>query len=216
MEFAGLYQDSAHTKEHLQSLHRNIKVLRHPRTFVSLWSHHEKLCIIDQTSAFIGGLDICLGRWDTQEHPISDPGMDGKYLFPGKDYENSYTKPFTKVKEWATDFLDRKSQPRMPWHDLHLFIHGDSAVDLARHFIEYWNHAKFDKEHSKKSYDRKDFLKPTKTIRNLGTKKKKDSSGDDNGYEDNFFSDSDDSAETQSPAKLVPVDSIRNQIYRVR
>jgi phospholipase D1/2 len=43
VEIAGLYHDSAYTKLALQSKHENIKVLRHPRTIVSYWSHHEKL-----------------------------------------------------------------------------------------------------------------------------------------------------------------------------
>lgn len=29
-----------------------------------LWSHHEKLCIVDQSIAFVGGADLCAGRWD--------------------------------------------------------------------------------------------------------------------------------------------------------
>lgn len=44
VEFAGLYHNSAHTKHTLQSRNPEyIKVLRHPRSFVSLWSHHEKI-----------------------------------------------------------------------------------------------------------------------------------------------------------------------------
>ena len=38
----------------------------------SLWSHHEKMVIIDQTVAFLGGLDLCYGRWDTQRHFLFD------------------------------------------------------------------------------------------------------------------------------------------------
>ena len=29
------------------------------------WSHHEKLVLIDNEIAFMGGLDLCFGRWDT-------------------------------------------------------------------------------------------------------------------------------------------------------
>ena len=38
----------------------------------SLWSHHEKTVVIDQTLAFVGGIDLCYGRWDTHEHPLND------------------------------------------------------------------------------------------------------------------------------------------------
>lgn len=46
--------------------HENIKLLRHPdhvRMFQFFWAHHEKLVIIDQTYAFVGGIDLCYGRW---------------------------------------------------------------------------------------------------------------------------------------------------------
>lgn len=49
----------------------NIKVLRHPDHFfdgVFLWSHHEKLVIVDQAVAFLGGIDLCFGRWDDEYH----------------------------------------------------------------------------------------------------------------------------------------------------
>jgi hypothetical protein len=44
------------------------KVIRHPDHYpkggVLLWSHHEKMIIIDQKIAFVGGIDLCFGRWD--------------------------------------------------------------------------------------------------------------------------------------------------------
>lgn len=49
----------------------NIKVLRHPDHFsdgVFLWSHHEKIVIVDQIIAFLGGIDLCYGRWDDESH----------------------------------------------------------------------------------------------------------------------------------------------------
>ncbi len=49
-----------------KNLHKNFKVLRHPGLIIpQLWSHHEKSVIIDENIAFMGGLDICYGRWDT-------------------------------------------------------------------------------------------------------------------------------------------------------
>jgi len=47
----------------------------------STWSdytsrQHEKLCVIDQAIAFMGGLDMCFGRWDTPQHVlVDDPDM---------------------------------------------------------------------------------------------------------------------------------------------
>ena len=41
--------DSEHVQVYLESLHDNIKVYRHPNdTIPLLWSHHEKMVIIDQ------------------------------------------------------------------------------------------------------------------------------------------------------------------------
>lgn len=66
---------------------------------------HEKLCVIDQAIAFMGGLDHCFGRyearsrcnslgsdvlsrWDTPQHVlVDDPegGPDGaEYIWPGE------------------------------------------------------------------------------------------------------------------------------------
>ncbi len=71
-ESSFLSNDSSYTIEALQVLHSNIKVLRHPQiVFPTFWSHHEKLIVIDQNRAFLGGLDICYGRFDNQLHLIN-------------------------------------------------------------------------------------------------------------------------------------------------
>ena len=56
--------DSAFTKEWLSKCHKNINVIRHPRYYVHLWSHHEKMVIIDSETLFMGGLDLCYGRYE--------------------------------------------------------------------------------------------------------------------------------------------------------
>lgn len=40
------------------------------------------------------------------------------------------------------DQLDRGKYPRMPWHDVHCALWGPPCRDVARHFIQRWNHAK--------------------------------------------------------------------------
>lgn len=40
------------------------------------------------------------------------------------------------------DELNRKKYPRMPWHDVHCALWGPPCRDIARHFIQRWNHAK--------------------------------------------------------------------------
>ena len=55
------------------------------------WAHHEKLLLIDGKVAFMGGLDLCYGRWDTNQHPIADchPSNLDDIVFPGQDYNNA-------------------------------------------------------------------------------------------------------------------------------
>lgn len=61
---------SKHTKDALSALHDNVTCLRHPDhigtdSSVQFWSHHEKVVVVDNKRACIGGLDACFGRWDT-------------------------------------------------------------------------------------------------------------------------------------------------------
>ena len=58
-------------------LHTYTQVFRHPehiQTGVYLWAHHEKIVVIDQTLAFVGGIDLCFGRWDNACHKLHDQG----------------------------------------------------------------------------------------------------------------------------------------------
>lgn len=69
--------NSEYSKRTLIRLHPNIKVMRHPdhvSSTVYLWAHHEKLVIIDQSVAFVGGIDLAYGRWDDNEHRLTDVG----------------------------------------------------------------------------------------------------------------------------------------------
>lgn len=61
----------------------------------------------------------------------------------------------------------------MPWHDLSIVMYGEAAKDLARHFIEYWNHAKIDLKGTKNKQEGY-FLKPTASFKKmLGKAKEK-------------------------------------------
>ncbi|KAG6465921.1 hypothetical protein O3G_MSEX015500 [Manduca sexta] len=67
--------NSYYSKSRLAS--ENIKVFRHPdhaKAGVFFWAHHEKLVVIDQTVAFVGGIDLCYGRWDDAKHRLTDLG----------------------------------------------------------------------------------------------------------------------------------------------
>lgn len=58
---------------------------------VLYWAHHEKLCLIDGEIAFMGGLDLCFGRWDMNHNPIADnhPSDPRQNVFQGQDFNNA-------------------------------------------------------------------------------------------------------------------------------
>eukprot|EP01001_Neometanema_parovale_P000796 NODE_108_length_3325_cov_82.696127_g100_i0.p1 GENE.NODE_108_length_3325_cov_82.696127_g100_i0~~NODE_108_length_3325_cov_82.696127_g100_i0.p1 ORF type:complete len:1018 (+),score=151.08 NODE_108_length_3325_cov_82.696127_g100_i0:143-3196(+) len=120
----------------LQALHPNIAVIRHPKADVLLWSHHEKVVIVDQHVAFVGGIDLAFGRFDDHHHSLSDPS--GR-IWAGKDYYNPRVAPFNHLERPWEDAFNRDLNPRMPWHDIHMAVVGPPALDLARHFVQRWN-----------------------------------------------------------------------------
>ena len=68
-----------------------------------MWSHHEKLVIIDQMIGYVGGLDLCWGRYDNHQHPIYEPfNQQGIYEFPLIDYSNARICDFTNVENSGT------------------------------------------------------------------------------------------------------------------
>jgi len=44
-------------------------------------------CSVLPLKAFLGGLDLCFGRWDSKDHPVVDDNHLAP-LHPGKDYFN--------------------------------------------------------------------------------------------------------------------------------
>ena len=139
--------NSFYTKNILKNLHENIKITRHPKgTSSILWSHHEKLVIIDQKIAFVGGLDLCWGRYDTNNHPIVEEENDSHtYYYPGSDYINERQVDLHEVEKFYNEQLNRNEMPRMAWHDVHTMVEGPIVSDISRHFIERWNDARFNK-----------------------------------------------------------------------
>ena len=74
----------------------------------TLWSHHEKLVVVDRRVAFVGGIDIAPGRWDDSSHKClcGDEG-ERKRKLPGVDYWNPRAGDFKPnlcgAKAWTTD-----------------------------------------------------------------------------------------------------------------
>lgn len=153
--------DSLYTKHSILSLdEENIHVIRSPNQLLQntyFWAHHEKLCIVDHTIAFVGGIDLCYGRFDTPDHSLTDDStvtfdtVDTEprnateefvkfQVFPGKDYSNPRVKDFVELDKPYESMYDRNIVPRMPWHDIHMMTGGKVARDLARHFVQRWNY----------------------------------------------------------------------------
>lgn len=137
--------NSVYSKRRLLNIHENVRVLRYPDHFSSgvyLWSHHEKIVIVDNHVCFLGGLDLCFGRYDNSEHKVGDfPPM----VWPGKDYYNPRESEPNSWEDTMKDELDRRKYPRMPWHDVHCALWGPPCRDVARHFVQRWNYAKRNK-----------------------------------------------------------------------
>lgn len=109
---------------------------------VLFWAHHEKLCLVDHNVAFMGGLDACFGRWDTNTHPIADdhPGNVDGIIFPGQDYNNARVYDFEGVDKWEQNKLDRTKFSRMGWSDISISLVGPIVKSLDLHFVDRWNY----------------------------------------------------------------------------
>jgi phospholipase D1/2 len=147
--------DSEYSKFALLDLHENISVQRSPnqlRQGTFFWAHHEKICVVDHMIAFVGGVDLCFGRWDTPQHNLTDDKKTGFelssdpkdadhcQLWPGKDYSNPRVQDFYALDKPYEEMYDREKVPRMPWHDIAMQVVGQPARDLARHFVQRWNY----------------------------------------------------------------------------
>ncbi|XP_073012060.1 phospholipase D delta [Typha latifolia] len=98
----------------------------------TLFTHHQKCLLVDthasgnnrKITAFIGGLDLCDGRYDTPKHR----------LFHDLDtvFQNDFHNP---------TFAADTQGPRQPWHDLHCRIDGPAAYDVLKNFEQRWRKA---------------------------------------------------------------------------
>jgi phosphatidylserine/phosphatidylglycerophosphate/cardiolipin synthase-like enzyme/uncharacterized membrane protein YdjX (TVP38/TMEM64 family) len=82
--------------------------LRYDDTHPVAGSHHQKIVVIDDTVAFIGGIDLTVRRWDSPDHAPDDPRRV------------AYGKPYP------------------PFHDLMVALDGEAARALATHARERW------------------------------------------------------------------------------
>ncbi|KAH9311220.1 hypothetical protein KI387_026255, partial [Taxus chinensis] len=100
----------------------------------TIFTHHQKSVLVDsqavggkrKITAFLGGLDLCDGRYDTPEHCL----FRTLQTVHKDDYHNP---TFTA----GIDF----GGPREPWHDLHCKIDGPAAYDVLTNFEQRWTKA---------------------------------------------------------------------------
>merc|ERR1719348_980703 len=98
------------------------------------YTHHQKTVICDADDphsvdgrrrlvAYVGGLDLTGGRYDTPEHEIFCTLRTDH----AEDFRNSNAK-----------MLNGNVGPREPWHDIHSKVEGPVARDVLENFIERW------------------------------------------------------------------------------
>ena len=78
-------------------------------------SHHQKVSFIRNrygNYAFLGGIDLTPGRWDTNEH-----------------HSPETRKPFREPPRTGTQ----------GWHDVHVMLEGPVVRDVANNFLQRWN-----------------------------------------------------------------------------
>eukprot|EP01062_Namystynia_karyoxenos_P026878 TRINITY_DN20755_c0_g1_i1.p1 TRINITY_DN20755_c0_g1~~TRINITY_DN20755_c0_g1_i1.p1 ORF type:complete len:1388 (+),score=466.82 TRINITY_DN20755_c0_g1_i1:105-4166(+) len=104
------------------------------------FSHHQKFCCVDRNEAIVGGLDFCIGRFDTPEHLLSDPC---RKLWPGQDFYNPAcgVAPVFGADLWlGHQWHDSRRELRLPWHDTTILVDGECANDVCNVFVSRWNH----------------------------------------------------------------------------
>ncbi|XP_077252065.1 phospholipase D alpha 4 [Tasmannia lanceolata] len=115
--------------------------------FPTLFAHHQKTITTDtkpqllsssaqpndgmideevrEIVSFIGGLDLCDGRYDTEEHS----------LFQTLNTD-SHANDFYQINFDGASL--HKGGPREPWHDVHACVMGDAAWDVLANFEQRW------------------------------------------------------------------------------
>lgn len=101
----------------------------------TIFAHHQKIVVADSEAlggesekrkivSFIGGIDLCDGRYDTPSHP----------LFRTLDsvHHNDFHQP-----NFGGASI-KKGGPREPWHDVHCRLEGPVARDVLLNFEQRW------------------------------------------------------------------------------
>jgi phospholipase D1/2 len=130
---------------------RNVVSFKNSNNF---FSHHQKSVVVDGHTAFVGGIDLAYGRWDTNAfNVVIDPSrhvLNDAYnmqITPARritESEEKLTREHNSRPGFAASYingttLDEKFQPREPWQDVALRLDGPAAFDVFVNFVLRWN-----------------------------------------------------------------------------
>ncbi|RID76674.1 hypothetical protein BRARA_B03637 [Brassica rapa] len=100
----------------------------------AMFTHHQKTVVVDaevegtktkrRIVSFLGGIDLCDGRYDTQEHPLFGT------------LNNFHSNDFHQPNFDGASI--KKGGPREPWHDIHCKLDGPAAWDVLYNFEQRW------------------------------------------------------------------------------
>lgn len=99
------------------------------------FTHHQKTVVVDSQMpnmsyekrrivSFVGGIDLCGGRYDTPEHPL--------FRTLNTVHHDDFHQPNFPGASIA------KGGPREPWHDIHCRLEGPVAWDVLYNFEQRW------------------------------------------------------------------------------
>ncbi|KAI3936392.1 hypothetical protein MKW98_000666 [Papaver atlanticum] len=101
----------------------------------TMFTHHQKIVVADsqvpsggseklRIVSFVGGIDLCDGRYDTQFHSLFRT-LDTAH------HDDFYQHCFSGSQL-------TKGCPREPWHDIHSSLEGPIAWDVLHNFEQRW------------------------------------------------------------------------------
>ncbi|KAH7431902.1 hypothetical protein KP509_08G072300 [Ceratopteris richardii] len=102
----------------------------------TMFTHHQKLVVVDaplpgssnederRIVSFVGGIDLCDGRYDTQFHSLF------------RTLDTVHKADFHQPNFPGASL--KMGGPREPWHDIHSKLEGQAAWDVLHNFEQRW------------------------------------------------------------------------------
>ncbi|KAG6530083.1 phospholipase D alpha 1-like [Zingiber officinale] len=101
----------------------------------TMFTHHQKIVVVDhkmpnkssqqrRIMSFVGGIDLCDGRYDTQFHSLF------------RTLDTAHHDDFHQPNFGEASI--KKGGPREPWHDIHSRLEGPIAWDVLYNFEQRW------------------------------------------------------------------------------